>query len=365
MKRWKGGGKMLPATTVVKVPVTIADKTYDVEVECLGEGNIPLMIFGHAEVYLDLLGPAFERNGLLQIFTLYSPRLYWCEASPLSKLPVADITQNGLAGLVQHIEQVRQGLVALHLLETDKKKLGLYAHSGFSALAFQYAIDFPRCTLFIQAEGPTPFLTQDWSKEKKLFFNGNFRRKAENSERAQALAKLHIEPDESLIDEKAMGNFKNFRKAYQRMSPTLFWDFKQNHEMEIWHKHVLNMPLFKAYFSNILVNYDARKFFDKIQCPIHLSLGLYDVAVPYYLWVDSTSKKGLGFFEKCMTVEQLVVEHGVNKSKKRKLGAYDIHTQSGHWPMLEEAESYCQGLLEFITKLQPELMPENTIVTHL
>ena len=71
--------------------------------------------------------------------------------------------------------------------------------------------------------------------------------------------------------------------------------------------------MMQRYFF-LLNGYDCQCIIDQVICPIHFSLGVFDTAVPPYLWIDPPEQGGIGLFK------------SKNGSKQRD---YFIHTSSG------------------------------------
>lgn len=180
-----------------KLAITIGEKKYPITVDFFGTGPIPILICGHAEIYARLLEQAFSKCDLLEKYQFFVPRSYWCADAPLAGLPAEVLTQLSLTELAKHLEEIRQDIAKQGLLLTKDAKIGIYSHSFFSALAFQYAACFSQSVLFIEAEGPPPYNTKEWGVEKTLYFEGNA-----SKERKQALAYEKILPGESAVDQK-------------------------------------------------------------------------------------------------------------------------------------------------------------------
>jgi pimeloyl-ACP methyl ester carboxylesterase len=313
--------------------ITISEKKFTISVESVGKGPIPILVSGHAIIYGELLKRAFGDSDLLKNYCFYIPRTYWCEDEPLSQLPEDVQTQLTLSDLVHHLEEIRLSLWQHQLLSATQGKIGIYAHSLFSAIAFHYAATYPDSLLFIEAEGPCPYTTEEWAKEKSLFFTANA-----SLERQNALAQEGIPPSGSTVDEKSLGSFPLFRDAYQRMSPTIWYDFKKDNR-GVWGNNRLNMVLYKHVFTNLFRDYDCRSLIDKVQCPVHFSLGIVDTPVPFYLWIDPPKANGIGFF---------------NRNNRD----YHVFERSGHWPATEEPAVYCSRFDEFINQqVVPHLLP--------
>lgn len=310
---------------IYKTEVTINKKKYRALVDSFGEGDIPIIISGHAEVYAELLKKAFSGSDLLKKYKFFVPKLYWCKDAPLSNLSDDVLDTLTFDDLVGHLEEIRQCLEEQNLLEATQGKIGIYSHSAFSALAFYYAAKFPKGALFIETEGPPPYLTAEWSKEKGLFFSANA-----SKVRKEALAKHGISPTDSAVDEKSMDKFTSFRDAYHKMNPTLWHDFNTDHRTQIWGDKELNMPMMKRYFR-FLSSYDSRHITQQVKCPVHISMGLLDTAVPPYLWIDKRKDGGIGFFEE----------------KRRD---YRLFTESGHWPVTEQPQEYCTAFDNFVNE---------------
>jgi pimeloyl-ACP methyl ester carboxylesterase len=317
-------------TKSVKVPLTIGEITHEVEVDSFGEGKIPLLILGHAEVYRDLIKRNLAGHALEEKLQVFAPKTYWNVDSPLSHLPVQDITAGGLKSLASHIEEIRQGLAEQDLLKDSGGKIGLYSHSGFSAIAFQYAVSFPDQVLYILAEGAVPYFTEKWSIKKQIFYDGNFKRESDlNNARNVALNAVEFAPEKSAVSSEAMQDFNKFISEYNKMTPALFFEYekdggpKDNREA-IWGNNVLNMAMMRAFFNEVMSGYDCKALIAKVTCPVDLLLGAYDWAVPHYLWTDSPAQKGrIGFFNERTPVD------------------YRVCMKSGHWPMLLEQPQDC------------------------
>lgn len=330
----------------VTVPLTINKKKYDVNIEYFGEGKIPLVIAGHSPVYSKLMKKNPE---LLKKFRIYNLDTYWTENSPLAdpdlNLSAEDISKGGLETFVRHIEEIRQGLVAQGLLESSNGKIGIYGHSGFSAVAISYAAMNSENALFILAEGPPPYFTEEWNDEKELFYVGNFKRESNN--RANVLEKAKFDPRKSAVSAENMENFYTYKNAYQEKTAGYFYQFQndsgelKDYREIIWGENKLNMPMMKAFFGSLSA-YDCRQYIDKVTCPVDLILGVYDTAVPPYLWPDSREKGGIGFFS----------------SKERD---YHLSTEAGHWPLLiEQPEECCKHIIQFVeTQVEPLMMDTN------
>lgn len=128
-----------------------------------------------------------------------------------------------------------------------------------------------------------------------------------------------------------MLNFTSFRDDYHRMNPTLWYRFEEDCREKVWGRKLLNMVMMRHYFT-LLNQYDCRNIVDLVNCPVHFSLGVFDTAVPPYLWIDSPKQGGIGFFN----------------SRKRD---YNIYTQSGHWPFIEESQECCKQFDRFIDEI--------------
>jgi pimeloyl-ACP methyl ester carboxylesterase len=322
------------ANTTVNANITINGKKYDIRAESFGAGHIPIIICGHAEIYARHLYKAFAANGLLKKYRFFVPLSYWCEDAPLASLPAQVLQQLTLAEMVKHIEEIRSSLVDQGLLQATAGKIGIYSHSFFSALAFHYAATYRHNILFIEAEGPPPYSTQEWSKEKALYFNANA-----SDSRKKALKREEIDPGSSTVDEKSMESFATFRDAYHRMNSTVWYDYETDHRSELWGDKNLHMAMMKHYFNKLLDGYDSRKIISQIGCPVHLSLGILDTPVPPYLWLDPPKEGGVGFFN--------------NKNKKRD---YHIHPKSAHWSSIEQPDAYCRDFDKFVSDtVMPQL----------
>lgn len=322
---------------IYEASLTIRQKTYNIAITSFGEGIIPIFIVGHAEVYAPLLKKAFAEGNLLKKYCFFVPLLYWCQNNSLANLPLDILQQLTLEDLSSHINEIRHILTKKGLLAVTAGKIGIYSHSFFSALAFQYAKDFPEHILFIEAEGPPPYNTKEWSEKKAIYFEGNA-----SLQRKEALAKVGVNSGDSAVDEKCLQDFASFIEAYHKMNPALWYDFESDHRQKVWGTVKLNMDMMKHYF-NLLSNYDSRDIIGEVICPVHFSLGLYDAPVPSYLWIDPPEKCGIGFFQ---------------HNPKRD---YYLFSESGHWPFTEQSAQCCQAFDRFIDGVVA-LQPENTAI---
>lgn len=311
--------------------ITINDRKYTISVQSFGDGSIPIIILGHAEIYARLLENAFSSVNLLRKYRFFVPITYWCDDAPLASLEPEILSRLTLNDMIRHIDEIRVTLAEKQLLHSVDNKVGIYSHSFFSALAFHYAATFPQNTLFIEAEGPPPYNTANWAKEKTLFFKGNA-----SLDRKQALAQEGIDPGGSAVDEKSMNDFSNYRDNYHRMNPTLWQDYTRDYRETVWGDKKLNMLMMRRYLE-LLREYDAQAIIPHVNCPVHFTLGIFDTPVPPYLWIDSPAQGGIGFFDRKPTRD------------------YYIHTHSGHWPYTEEPEESCKQFDAFIQEIRPKL----------
>ena len=295
--------------------ITINQTKYPIQVEQFGHGDIPIIICGPGEVYGQLLKKSFTASNLLKDYCFFSPKLYWCKNSPLAGLPNDVVNTFTLNDLCAHIEEVRIGLVQQGLLGSEK--VGVYGHSGFSALAFYYAVFFQKNTLFVEAEAPVPYLVADeWKILKEKYFAA-----IASKERKEALSAQGLRPGDSAIGEENLQNFTSFRDAYHKMNALLWYDFETDHRNKVWGNEELNMMMFKHYFQVLLANYDVRLFKETLDVPVHISLGIFDTVAPPPAWIDLPDQGGINFF--------------TNQNRR-----YDISQKSGHWPATEEPEKY-------------------------
>ena len=299
--------------------VTHKKKEYKVEVSSFGKGNIPVLIVGHAEVYGRILQKCYEdhQNGLyLNQYKFFIPH-YWCKGSQIADLPDDVLSSWTWGDFIHHIEEIRQGLENLGLLDAVDNKIGLYCHSGFFILAALYGIYYSNRVLFIQAEAPPPFFTAEWPKAKALFFQGNA-----SETRKKALASHHLQAHQSAVDEKNMVDFPSYINAYYKMAPTLLFNFKRDYtdyKDKIWGSNEqINMVMMKRYFQ-LVSDCNGLSLLKQLQCSVFFVFGALDTAVPLYYWTDL-----------------------IQQMKKENVDYY-IHIEAAHWPYLEMWEKAIQS----------------------
>lgn len=298
--------------------ITIQQKSYQVEISSWGEGSIPILIIGHAEIYGKILEKCYRdhENGLyLKQYRFFIPH-YWCTGSAIAALPDEVLNSWSWGDYIRHIEELRRGLEKQGLLSATRNKVGIYSHSGFFILAALYGISYPDQVLFIEAEGPPPCFTTEWPKEKALFFQGNA-----SPERKEALAAQHLQAHQSAVDQKNMENFSSYIQAYYKMAPTLFLNFKRDYfdyKKKVWDSFEVNMAMLRRYFQ-LTADVNCLKLLKRLDCPVYLIFGGLDTAAPYYIWVDLIQK------EKMTNVD------------------YYVHIEAAHWPYLETWEKAVQS----------------------
>jgi pimeloyl-ACP methyl ester carboxylesterase len=306
--------------------ITINQTKYPIQVEQFGHGDIPIIVCGPGEIYGKLLKQSLISNNFLKDYCFFSPKLYWCKDSPLTELPNYVVNRFTLNNLCTHLEEVRMGLIQQGLLSSEK--VGVYGHSGFSALAFYYAMYFQKNTLFVEAEAPVPYLVADeWKIIKEKYFTA-----MASKERKEALHAQRLQPGDSAIGEENLKNFISFRDAYHKMNALLWYDFETDHRNKVWGNEELNMIMFRHYFQILLANYDVRLFEETLDVPVHISLGIFDTIAPPPAWIDSLDQGGINFF--------------TNRNRR-----YDIFKKSGHWPATEEPEKYGEIFKIFVDSI--------------
>ena len=102
-----------------RAEITLDAKKHSVIVDRLGRGPFPMIISGHAEIYLEIFKRAFKAyeketgEDLSSKFSFFFPRLYWCKGAPLSELPEDVQKKVTMQDMVRHIEEVRISAIQL------------------------------------------------------------------------------------------------------------------------------------------------------------------------------------------------------------------------------------------------------------
>ena len=148
------------------------------------------------------------------------------------------------------------------------------------------------------------FWEADASEERKAIFEQNLR---ENP--VDVLAALN--PQERWL------------RTYQMRAPKLTYDprFDPSPLLESVHN---DAEVFLHLQLVILKDYDVAAHATQIRAPVFLALGRFDYTVPYTLWDD---RRGV--------IPDL---------------SYHLFEKSGHFPMLEERESFDRQLIEWVDR---------------
>jgi len=267
-----------------------------------GLGDIPLLITGPANLFkkLGMLPQALDN-----VFTIYFVDLF-----EKTQDFTMDFTHIGLADFTSELESIRKQL------ELDK--IALFGHSATGVLALEYMEKYKDKVLLNILVGMAPI----WGEYKNNLVNKYF---LENSDAGRQRL---FSSDQESKDNKQSANIPfvvnyNARRAHFYYEPQLsVWK-------TLWDDLCLDEDLVNHYFT-LIRNYDIRKGFNNSGTPIFLGLGLYDYSCPFYGWTDDAQKQLAGM-------------------------EYYIFENSGHYPQVEQAELFCEKLLEYMraVKLLP------------
>lgn len=246
----------------------------------------PVLVVFHGEIFFRMLPQALQESLTWVLIDFLSP-----EASSPKELSLETISSA--------------------LYETQKA-LGLekslcLGHSLPGILALDYALRYPqKCSGLILIAVP-PSVTQQYYEARQSYWSQNAtpeRKMLLDQSLTQLLTDLQEEP---------LSSFDKYR-----IYAPIYWFEPSFIPEELF----INLPadefLDEQLVDQALSGYDPGEKLEDLSIPVFLALGRYDFSVPIPLWETSASM--------IQDIEMVIFE------------------QSGHFPMLEEAEAFVNSL---------------------
>jgi proline iminopeptidase len=220
-----------------------------------------------------------------------------------------DISKISFDLMIQDIDQVRKSL--------KLQKVGIFGHSVFGKLAFEYARNYPQYTAFAIVNGSTPYVNDRSSQIEKVFWQTNA-----SEERRQAFeTKWKGISRDSLYN---VGTSDSEKLAYILDGPKCWYDYNFD-ATQLLRDGYWNARVFDHIFNKLVIDYDVARG-RPIEVPVFLSLGKHDFLTPYILWDDQ-------------------------KDKIKDL-SYNLFERSGHFAFMEEEELFRQKVMAWIENIK-------------
>lgn len=275
----------------------------DLPVIRVGEGNIPLLIFGQATFFLkniQLFPEQFNR-----LFTMYFVDVFMDVGSIDSGY--TSLTLDDFVAVMHSVQQ-----------QLGLEKVAVFAHSALGVLAIEYGRKHPEAVLFNLLVASSPTWGSYKQRHCEFFFRDN-----STAQRKAVFASDQRQLNEKLVACSGMSKDQKFIAGYCSRRAHFFYHPETLGLEKMWEQVPLDMALIDQYFS-LLMRYDINKGCQS-DVPTFLALGLYDYSAPFYFWTDDCS------------------------DVFRNFTSY-IFESSGHYPMKEEADLFYSELLLFMKK---------------
>lgn len=221
------------------------------------EGNgLPCIVFSGSENIGSRLYPEqFKKNIML------------IHADPKNITP-EQLKKMTLNTIIDEIDRVRKAM--------GLKKIGLMGHSMFGLLPFEYALKYPKQTLFIISTGSTPYINNKYFLASQKYWKDKASEKRKNIHKNNLLG---LKKNSS----KTQTPGKKFINRYLADIPMRFYD--PDYDMtEIWKDVKLNIPFAYYFWGKLMKDFDNTSNYKKIRTPILVMSGKYDFGAPYFLW---------------------------------------------------------------------------------
>lgn len=192
------------------------------------------------------------------------------------------------------------------------KKIAILGHSMFSIVPLEYALKYPKNTLFSISTGSMPY-TRNFGSTSVEYWE---------SEASSNRKKIFQANMDSLMasDYSSLTGSDQFIARYIASTPKYFNDplFDQS---DLWNGIEINIDFINQYFGRILKDYDNTDSYSRIRTPVLIITGKHDYVCPYYLWDD--------------------IHPRIPDSK------FILYEEAGHNPSLEIPEKFTQDLIDW------------------
>lgn len=225
---------------------------------------------------------------------------------PWSMADTTSVNPNNfnLDTILDYIDKVR--------IAFNHEEIAVLGHSMHGLVALEYARKYPQCTSHVIAVCP-PYPN---SKSTELI--AKFWESDASRERKAVFESLQVKLSNEVTSELSASEI--WIKGYVARGPK-FW-FNPSYDCSwILKGSEINQGLLNK-LGSIFKGYNIDKLPGKIDIPVFLALGRYDYICPYVIW----------------------------EGEKEKLPNlyYRLFEKSGHWPMLEEQETFDSELIGWL-----------------
>jgi proline iminopeptidase len=268
---------------------------HDALLEYTAEGSgSPLVMFTGGENVGQKLFPKELKDNFVLI-----------HADP-SKLDSTLINDISLDDILEDLEKLRVSI--------GVEKIGIWGHSMFGLLPFEYALKYPNNISYTISTGSKPF-RNEVSKEASKAYWAKDASDERKRIRAQNWDKLEN------IDWNALSPTQQFVTSYTADTPFRFYDpnFDQT---KFWEGVEINMAFLYHYNGTLMKNFDNSDNYRNIKSPVLILAGKYDFGSPYYLWEEFTG-----------IIPNLTLK---------------VYENAGHNPFMEYPETFTKDILKWV-----------------